>query len=265
MQVHHDDEYQRPSPHGKLGDGGSDGYHTPTHHCYQCYSPEAFDLKDTQAKLGHDFERAKSKWKHMAGWTFVLNYHKTAAPLIQDLSSLQAKHPELALSIWNRDHIIDQFQALAPSKRERLLGKVRPFTHMEYLTRNTLAAIVARIKPSASTLDHVTNPTPGKLDHNQVNDPWRLQLKVGMVGHPQVQDFFFQASNEQLGTRTGNAIRARYTELEASGLDANECLDRLYEQLYEETDASPGQHHAVLAILAYFFETCDVLEPEPMP
>ena len=69
--------------------------------------------------------------------------------------------------------------------------------------------------------------------------------------------------NPTLGEEIASAFRAEYGRLWRDGLDPNEVFVALQEFTGGSTRGDTEHETAVLAVLSYLFERCDIFEPPP--
>jgi hypothetical protein len=84
-------------------------------------------------------------------------------------------------------------------------------------------------------------------------------LRQGRRREKLVEDLFGAWPDPSFGEDIAEAFRARYQDLKTVGLGP----DQIFGQLQAFTggmDGDPSHQGAVLAILSYFFERCDIFE-----
>jgi hypothetical protein len=86
-----------------------------------------------------------------------------------------------------------------------------------------------------------------------------------MTKAPLVKQFFDEWHAPTYGERMAKAFAARYAELKSSmpPQHPNEIFHELQQWTGGEKPKSSAQLAAVLAVLAYFFDACDIFEPAP--
>jgi Effector-associated domain 1 len=107
----------------------------------------------------------------------------------------------------------------------------------------------------------VIEPVPdGKLDANHIGTFNRRQVEHGMVFSPVVSRYFESNPDQEYGERVAAEYRTIYRRYRGMGLPPRE----IYNKLYTFTcGLNRGTPQAVAAVLAYFFERCDIFEGVP--
>jgi hypothetical protein len=99
----------------------------------------------------------------------------------------------------------------------------------------------------------------GKIEANALSENVTLLIKGGMAKAPLVEGFFAQWHDETLGERIAQAFRTQYQLLrESHGPDG--VFGALQSWAGGNARGTPEHEMAVLTIIAYFFERCDIYE-----
>lgn len=101
---------------------------------------------------------------------------------------------------------------------------------------------------------------PGKIEANDLSESVSTLIKCGMTKAPLVSAFFEAWHNETLGDRLAVAFRAKYEQLQGQGLHPNQIFSELQEWAGGSLLGTPEHQMAVLTVLAYYFERCDIFE-----
>ncbi len=80
-----------------------------------------------------------------------------------------------------------------------------------------------------------------------------------------VSDFFDAWRDETLGERLAVAFRAEYERLRDDGLHPNRIFFELQKWAGGNQRGTPEHEMAVLTVLAYYFERCDIFEESRKP
>ena len=104
----------------------------------------------------------------------------------------------------------------------------------------------------------LTPPSSEKLERNALSEESGLLLRIGRRKTSLVDTFFRKSARPDLGERIAEAFRARYAELKALHLPADSIFKHL--QDYAGMNGEPKRQGAALAVLAYFFDSCDIFE-----
>jgi hypothetical protein len=99
----------------------------------------------------------------------------------------------------------------------------------------------------------------GKIEANALTESVATLLKAGMANAPLVRAFFEQWHDETLGERVAESFRAKYQTLRGQF-----CPDEIFAELElwagGADRGSPKHQLAVLAVLSYYFDSCDIFE-----
>jgi hypothetical protein len=102
---------------------------------------------------------------------------------------------------------------------------------------------------------------PGKLKANALSDYAQQLLMWGARKSPLVKSFFAKWHDPELGDRIATAFRAEYERIRALGIIGNEAFFSLWKFAGGGVQKSIEHEAAVLALLAFLFEECEIFEP----
>lgn len=115
---------------------------------------------------------------------------------------------------------------------------------------------VARLSP---TPDPDLRPVPAdKLQRNLLSPAVELLLKAGMSRADLVRKYF--KLKPTLQDEIAEAFRSRYAELRTAGTSPDDVYAALQRFAGGDIVPSAGVQNAVLAVLSFFFEECDIFE-----
>ena len=249
-------------PWGKHGDRKNDGFLKSERRLFQVYAPNEMEAAKAIAKITEDFEGARNHWgEHFGTWVFVHNATDGLPPHVQELLlDLQKANPDITLEHWGLEELLLIFRRLtiedlepwfgfAPSEEAKVeLG----FSDLQPI----LEAIVDRPAPPQTKVKAVPM---GKIEANSLSESAATLLKAGMVKAPLVGDFFRQWHDESLGERVAESFRAKYASLR--GMSAPEEIFAELATWAGGAQRGSAKHQlAVLAVLAYYFDSCDIFE-----
>ncbi len=84
-------------------------------------------------------------------------------------------------------------------------------------------------------------------------------MRIGRRKSGLVNSFFRKTPRPDLGERIAEAFRLRYAELRALDLPAEQIFRHLQDYAGFH-GGEPKRQGAALAVLAYFFDSCDIFE-----
>jgi len=102
-------------------------------------------------------------------------------------------------------------------------------------------------------------PPKEKIKKNQLTPPIEEYLKIGMLKSKLVAQYIEKQPDVDFGERLKKGFVDKYLELKASVMNGDELFLELFE-FASNNSSDFRKQAAALAILTYFFETCEVFE-----
>lgn len=162
--------------------------------------------------------------------------------------------------MWGYEALLQVFRKLSPEDKEAWLGPAPSEETMANIgfrdIQIVLESIVGKALPAGAAVYAVP---PGKLEANALSESAAVFIKTGMTKVPLVSDFFEQWWDETLGERLAEAFREKYKELR-NQQTPDFVFSELQRWISGDIKCSPDRQMAALAVLAYFFERCDIFE-----
>jgi hypothetical protein len=122
-----------------------------------------------------------------------------------------------------------------------------------------LAPVLDQIARFPATPDPDLRAVPAdKLARNLLSDSVALLLKAGM-GRVDILRKYFKAQ-PTTQDQIAESFRSKYGELRATGMSPDDIFWNLERFAGGGELSSPARLSAVLAVLAFFFEECDIFE-----
>ncbi len=255
-------DFEEVRPYGSYGDLKCDGRRISTQSVFQCYAPDAMKEADLIAKVDADFHGARGHWAgNMQEWVFVHNDGRGLPPnAVQHLDALRKAHAPLSISTWSEPELLPLAMSLDISALQALFGPAASIAIVDRLVMSDLMPIIdalQRQEPNAGD-PPLTPPSAEKLEKNELSEESGLFLRIGRRKSSLVDTFFRKSPRPDLGERIAEAFRMRYAELKAFDLPADTIFKHL--QDYAGFNGEPKRQGAALAVLAYFFDSCDIFE-----
>lgn len=255
-------------PYGKQGDLKCDGRDSSTGTVFQVYAPEGMKDKELMSKIQADFDGAVEHWgEELKKWVFVHNDSRGLPPKAQQLlDELRTKNPGIEIEQWWEPQLRELAMSLPLAALQSLWGFAPSMAVAERTTFADLVPVIsalAQSEPSELAVP-VTPPSAFKIQKNDLSSDVEQLLIVGRRKSDLVRQYFQRAADADLGERIAQSFRNRYQELRETGLSA----DKIFAELQQMAGMSgaPGQQAAALAVLTYFFESCDIYEdPDAVP
>ncbi len=260
-------DFQRVRPYGKRGDLKCDGFLRSAGGVYQSYAPRDMKLPQLLKKIADDFSGAKKNWKNeMKAWTFVHNdLEGLPADAVKAIEKLRAANPSLAFAELTYEGLEKLVLGLSEADRVRLFG--RPPTRKDFDTVGfeQLAVVLSHLaNATGPVVDVEIKPiSPKKLEANALSSVAASYLTLGRQREPLVEEYFGKHPNPSLGEDVANAFRSEYRRLRALGHDADKVFAALQDFASGNTRGALNHEAAVLSVLSYLFERCDIFEAPP--
>ena len=255
-------DFEEVRPYGAYGDLKCDGHRVSTNSVFQCYAPETMKEAELIAKLDADFHGARAHWAHnMQEWVFVHNDGRGLPPnAVQHIDTLRKSHAPLQIATWSEPELLLLAMGLDLSALQALFGPAASIAIVDRLVMSDLVPIIEalqRQEPNPSD-PPLTPPSPEKLEKNALSEESGLFLRIGRRKSALVDTFFRKSPRADLGERIAEAFRLRYAELKALDLPADTIFKHL--QDCAGFNGEPKRQGAALAVIAYFFDSCDIFE-----
>lgn len=249
-------------PWGNQGDRKNDGFLKSERRLFQVYAPNEMDAAKAKAKIIEDFEGAKVHWKnHFDCWVFMHNATEGLPPHVQKLLlDFEAANPGIELQPWCLEELRLVFRRLSNDDKSSWFGLAPTEETKARLGFGELQVVLERIAglpaPSSASVKDVP---AGKIEANALSNAAAQLLKHGMTKAPLVADFLAQWYDEALGERLAEAFKTEYRRQRDVHVP-----DQIFAELQSwaggDHRGSPDHEMAVLAVIAYYFERCDIFE-----
>jgi hypothetical protein len=256
-------DFQKVKPYGKTGDKKCDGYHQSVRRVYQVYAPEKMNVSETNAKIDEDYQGAVENWAtDMSAWVFVHNqWRGVPADVVQKLLQLHQEHG-IKVSRWCEPELREEFFRLGPEIQTLLLGpSPTPQAIARVQMKDVIDVANAIAQLAAPPPEEVRAVAAGKLKANALSDHVQALLKMGSRKSKLVKDFFSKWHDPELGDRIASAFRLEYERLRGHGMIGDEAFHALWKFAGGGDQKSIEHEAAVLAVMAFLFEECEIFEP----
>ncbi|MCE4283005.1 hypothetical protein LYZ77_21745 [Xanthomonas hortorum pv. vitians] len=255
-------DFEEVRPYGPYGDLKCDGRRISTGSVFQCYAPDSMKEAELITKVDEDFHGARGHWAgNMQEWVFVHNDARGLPPnAVQHLDALRKAHASLQIATWSEPELLTLTMGLNLSQLQALFGPAASIAIVDRLVMSDLMPIIDALQRQEPNPGNppLTPPSAEKLEKNKLSEESGLFLRIGRRKSSLVDTFFRKSPRPDLGERIAEAFRLRYTELKALDLPADTIFKHL--QDYAGFSGEPKRQGAALAVLAYFFDSCDIFE-----
>lgn len=249
-------------PWGKQGDHKNDGFLKSERRLFQVYAPNEMKATEANAKIKEDFEGARVYWGiHFDHWVFAHNaVGGLPAHVQKTLLDFEARYPGIRLEPWGLDEFRLAFRRIGLEDLQFWLGAAPSEETKAQLGFKDLQVVLETIADRAVPTPASVKDVPmGKIEANALSASIATLLKAGMTKAPLVEAFFEQFHDASLGERIADAFKAKYNFLRETHTPNN-----IFSELQRWAGGSKvgGPEHllAVLTVIAYYFERCDIFE-----
>jgi hypothetical protein len=266
MEKCHPGDFQRVRPWGRDGDKKNDGYLRSDRVLFQVYAPNEMRADDAIAKIDEDFYGALSHWKlDFDKWVFVHNSREGLGPhILKKLNELTDLHHPIIACSWGYEELRRIVFTLNEADLASLLGFAPTSKDMLNLRYENIQEVLNHISRQKFPLSQDVRPVPpDKLNLNHLSEDVQILLTAGMRKADLVGNFFRDHPNPQYGDEIALAFNKEYRECKIVSMEPDIIFFKLQEFAGGQDRESPAYEAAILAVLAYLFEQCDIFERSP--
>ncbi|MEO1002203.1 MAG: ABC-three component system protein [Cyanobacteria bacterium J06638_7] len=262
MEKRFPSDFIRVRPWGKGGDRKNDGYVISKRWLFQVYAPNDMSAKDALAKIDEDYNGALPHWRqHFDTWIFMHNSKQGLGPdVTAKLIGLNGAGPPAVCS-WGFEELRRVVFELAPAELASLFGPAPGRRDMVNLGLDSLTPVldhVAAMEPNP--IPDLRPPPADKIDRNMLSDNVAILLRAGMSRADLVRRYFEVQPGRK--DEIAESFRHRYAEVCSDGQSPDGVFAELQRHATGDGVPSPSRQSAALAVLAFFFEECDIFERE---
>ncbi len=255
-------DFELVRPYGPRGDLKCDGFRASDGTIFQCYAPDSTRVVDLLVKIDEDFRGAFAHWGvRMRRWEFVHNdVRGLPAEAIRRLADLRATFPAIEIAVFGEAEMRKVVMELELHQLEDLFGVVpsqRTLDNLDFAALRPVITAIQRRQPDADP--PIAAPSRLKLERNALSDDAAALLRQGRRREKLVQTFFDAWPDPSFGEDIAQAFRERYQTLKSLGLKPDQIFAEL-QAFAGGMSGEPSRQGAVLAVLCYFFERCDIFE-----
>lgn len=269
MGLAHKADFMACRPWGRVGDRKNDGFLKSERCLFQVYGPYEMTAAKATEKITEDFEGAKEHWgEHFGRWVFVHNAVNGLPPHVQELLlEFEAANSGIEIEPWCLEELRLVFRRLSAEDRATWFGPAPTEATRAKLGFADVKVVLDRISTLPVPAQPEVQDVPaGKIEANGLSEAVERLIKEGMVKSRLVEQFLGQWHDQTLGERLAESFRAEYRALRGGLLTPNEIFAEL-QAWAGGSELGTAEHQlAVLAVLAYYFERCDIFEePRRIP
>lgn len=258
-------DYMPCRPWGDQGDQKNDGFLRSGRILFQVYAPNEMKEKNAIKKIDEDFDGAKIHWgKHFDKWAFVHNAYDGLPPHVQrKILDIANANPWVQLETWGLEELRDIFRQLPREELQSWFGFAPNNETKKDMTFKEISVVLESIKlKKPDPTIPVKEVPPGKIEANQLSECIAVLLKHGMEKASLVDQFFSHWYDPTFGESIAAAFRKQY-EIIRENKTPNEIFHEFQSWVGGAERGTAEHEMAVLTIIAYYFESCDIFEEPP--
>lgn len=180
---------------------------------------------------------------------------------MKTIDGLQRKNKAIGIETWAHERLQTIALGLPRAKLVVMFGRPPSARDFERLSFEPLAKVLVAIGgQEPEPLDAIEPVSPRKLEANALSAAAAEYLQLGRRREHLVQQYFEAHPNPMLGEEVATAFRDEYRRLRRDELDANAIFAALQELAGGSIRGDVEHEAAVLAVMSYLFERCDIFE-----
>ncbi|WP_199433874.1 ABC-three component system protein [Qaidamihabitans albus] len=254
---------------GSLGDQGSDGMLLYGNKLYACYAPETYDAKKLVEKFEDDLAKACSKRQDQFNtFVFVHNDQRGMHPAVSKcLADARNRLSGLKFEQFGQKHFRNEVCKLDRAEVEDLLGTQLPVRELTYgVALEELEPLLDHLRSQRLRVenpDDILAVSGRKLDFNEFSDDVKDDLRRMMVRSNEIEAYYAGRVDITERDEVARGFHEEFVRLRGEFDDPDDVLWQLELYVLGNASAPLNRRRAVMAILAYFFETCDIFDNVP--
>ena len=255
-------DFEGVRPYGPRGDLKCDGRRISTRTIFQCYAPYLMKEPQLVAKISEDFNGALDHWEDwMHAWILVHNDGRGLPPAAgQLLDELRQNDSEVKIETWAEPELLKLSNQMDIHAHVHVYGYAPSLEVVDHLALSDLVPIIdslARADPDVAS-PPLEPPSLLKIEKNGLSAEAGALLQIGRRKSGLVSTWFKRGSRPDLGERIAQSFRERYALLKILGHSADSIFWNFQE--YAGAKGDPQRQGAALAVITYFFDSCDIFE-----
>jgi hypothetical protein len=261
--------FKQVKPQGSLGDKKNDGFDPETGTYYQVYAPENLSVTEDKAikKVIDDFNGLKAFWPSIGypikSFYYVVNdkFNNVGPSVYKVIKKLELENPDITIKLFLSKDLEREFSSLDEDQMTNVIGVI-PSADITMISIDVLHNVITHImnsKVDANEPFFPLNPDmEEKIKFNGLSASCAAQLTTSLINTSFIDDYFSEYNNFMR-----DALRDRfntfYNEARKQFDDANLIFADIYKRALPP-NASRAHADAVMILMAYYFECCDIFE-----
>ena len=167
----------------------------------------------------------------------------------------------ITIEPWGLEELRFVFHRISSADKQTWLGFAPTVETKINLGFSDLQPVLEKLATQPIPTDTSINRVPsGKIEANALSESVTTLIKEGMSKTDLVQQFFEQWHDSELGEKIAQSFREKYQSLEIKQLTPNTIFSELQSWVGGDRRGTPEHELAVLTVLAYYFERCDIFK-----
>ena len=258
-----DGDFIRVRPWGKIGDRKNDGYLKSRRMLFQVYAPNEMKLAEALEKIDKDFNGALPYWKqYFDTWVFMHNARDGLSPdITRRLLDLDQQHESVSVKPWGFEDLRHVLFELTEEDIAAFLGAAPALKDYLSVGFEDLKAVLDYIKKQdVSPVPDLQQVPHDKIKINQLSKDSEVLINAGRRKSSSVGKFLKRYPDPEYGDQIVQAFKDRYDQLKRDNLSPDDIFRELQVFAGGERTREPKHQAAVLSVLAYLFDQCDIFE-----
>jgi hypothetical protein len=255
--------------HGNIGDLGADGLRLHSGRLYACYGPETFDASKVGGKFSSDLAKALAKRPgEFKAFVFVYNDARGLHPEVTRLlAQARNRHPGLEFEPMGPPHLLRKLFELVRADIEDLLRAPIPVQDLVYgIGLDDLAPLLQHLmehRRRAHGQAAAREISGLKMDYNRLGEDDREMLRQGMRHTHLIEQYYQGLVDVTERDEVAADFNAYYRDIAGQYREPDDVVVELQKYVAGNQRGTSAMELALWAVLAYFFETCDIFEEPP--
>lgn len=268
-----DHDFTPVKPHGSQGDRKNDGFIPSKGIYYQVYAPEDPEYKITTAikKCKDDFSGLLDFWNNktpIKEFNFVFNeeYRGAYPEVLSVIDEIQKVNTSIKIGLFICKDLENVFWSISDSDRIAITNYIPEPEKIEMIDYEALTSVVNFLLENQTPLDvnkGLSVPDFGeKIKFNNLSSVVS-SLLISSSQQVSILDDYFSANSDFSREHLQKKFISIYNEsLESIKNDAPNKSDLVFFNILENSSPQKSKQvqDAVLVLMSYFFETCDIFE-----
>jgi hypothetical protein len=254
---------------GRLGDQGSDGLLLSERKLYASYAPEVFSVDKLEKKFTEDLTKARAKRADQFDvFVFVHNDLRGMHPSVATLlSNASRDHQPIRFEQIGYKHLLNEISRLERHEVEDVLDMQLPIQDLVFgVALEELEPLLQHLRENRKQPDFdapIETVSKLKLDFNEFSDETKDELRRSMYLSSEIESYYQNRVDVTERDEVASAFQEEYRRIRLDTEDPDTTLWYLEQYVLGNGSPPPQQRRGTTAILAYFFQTCDIFENPP--